>query len=836
MVAGGIACLACLAVGGPTVQADRLAQVHRNAEWASVFGTESRAAGNSLTLVHEDSPGDTKVGTCSAAGAPPLRLGERTYERGIGVNSDSVLCCRFAQPAVRFRATVGIDRNVDGTVASVCAHVVADGVAVYGSPVLRPGERPVELDLPLPSASTLDLVIDTGGDSRAYDQADWCDARVTLADGSELWLDDLAHESRWTDGAPFSFVYGGKPSSELLPHWRRTAAEEPLGEAAVLRTVEYADTASGLVVTARARVYTDWPGVDWTVSFTNTGEAPLPLLEQVCALDVAADLALGARPVLHALKGSVCAADDWLPFDRPLASGEAVSFGAVNGRSSADSPFFTLDWGEGGVITAVGWSGQWRGLVRRDPGSVRMQVGLEDLRVALAPGESVRSPRILQLRWGGCDAEAAHNLFRQTMLAHIMPRDASGPVLPPFAAMSTSFYELNATNEGNVLSHLESARGLGLEVFWLDAYWTGPDGFPASMGNYGLPLESVEPPDRFPSGLRSVAEAVHGSGLDFLLWFEPERVASGTRIAREHPEWVLSPAGDGSGLLDLGNAEAREYIRAYLDAAIKGYGLTWLRIDYNIDPLGYWRHGDAGKPEHAGMTEMRYVEGLYRLWDDLRAANAGLQIDDCASGGRRVDLEACSRALVLWRSDNTCDMVGDDPAVILAAAIKNQVMSAGLNRYLPLSTVGQMGTDPYRFRSGFNGGSDVADDLRRDPAERARLAEAIVEAKRIRPFWLGDFHPISEVTTDPRAWCVLQYDRPEQGDGIVLGFRRDASPYAAYECALRGIDPAARYSVRTSSSYEQAAPVEMDGAQLVRLTLSIAEKPGSVLVEYSLVP
>ena len=255
----------------------------------------------------------------------------------------------------------------------------------------------------------------------------------------------------------------------------------------------------------------------------------------------------------------------------------------------------------------------------------------------LHPGESLRSPRILQLRWENGDADRACNLFRRTMFAHILPRINGQLVWPPIAHLSTAFYELNASNEQNVLSHLESLRGLGFEMFWLDAYWTGPSGFPNSMGNY---------------------------------------------------------------------------MTGYLNAAIKAYKLSCLRIDYNIDPLAFWRFMDTQAPNRVGLTEMRYVEGLYRMWDDVLQANPGLFIDNCASGGRRIDLETMSRSLPLWRSDNTCDMLDLKPATVLAAARKNQLMSVGLNRYVPFSTVGQMGAAPYLFRSGFNAGIAFAEDVR----------------------------------------------------------------------------------------------------------------------------
>jgi len=176
-------------------------------------------------------------------------------------------------------------------------------------------------------------------------------------------------------------------------------------------------------------------------------------------------------------------------------------------------------------------------------------------------------------------------------------------------------------------------------------------------------------------------------------------------------------------------------------------------------------------------------------------------------------------------------MVGENVDTIINAAVKNQLMSAGLNRYLPFNTVGQMGASPYFFRSGFNGGIDFCQDMRRDSFPRELLRKGIEEGKRIRPYWLGDFYPVSEVNTNPRDWCVSQFHRPETGDGIVLGFRRHRSPYSGYQCDLRSIDEAAQYEVSISHRYDPEPPVRMSGTELKRLNLIVKDCPGSVQVE-----
>jgi alpha-galactosidase len=231
-----------------------------------------------------------------------------------------------------------------------------------------------------------------------------------------------------------------------------------------------------------------------------------------------------------------------------------------------------------------------------------------------------------------------------------------------------------------------------------------------------------------------------------------------------------------------------------------------------------------------GIAEIRYVEGLYRWWDDMRAAHPGIAIDNCASGGGRIDLELCSRAIPLWRTDATiAPLLNKD---FHQAALQNQVMTAGLSRYVPFNLSGQMGADPYDFRSGFNAGISFCEDTRPEAYPREMLRDAIAEGKRIRKYYFGNLYALTDVTTSPKDWCVLQYHRPAEGDGMIVAFRRHQSPYTGFTCALREIDADANYEVTESISYTPAASKTMTGADLRAVVLNIAEAPGSVLLEY----
>lgn len=82
----------------------------------------------------------------------------------------------------RFTATVGVDDEVgDGGSASFRA--VADGRALFTSPVRYGPDGGTPVDVDVTGARRLDLTVDGGGDISA-DHADWADARLTCRGGT----------------------------------------------------------------------------------------------------------------------------------------------------------------------------------------------------------------------------------------------------------------------------------------------------------------------------------------------------------------------------------------------------------------------------------------------------------------------------------------------------------------------------------------------------------------------------------------------------------------------------------------------------------------------------
>lgn len=669
-------------------------------------------------------------------------------------------------------------------------------------------------------------------------------AECSAADITEVQLNrqwaETAFSAAKDSPLPFSFVYGGKPSHEIIGTWKRTVEESTINDTTRRRTLTLADPITGLEVRAVATIYTDTPGVDWTIHFTNKGKTDTPIIEQVKAVDTLMAAGSGT-PILHRLKGSTCSPDDWMPIDEPLPVGKRVEFGAQNGRSSAESPFFNIQYAGGGCVASIGWSGQWRATVENQAdGRIALKAGMEFLHLTLRPNETIRSPRVLLVFWSGDDQFQGCNLFRRTMFAHILPR-VDGKLVTPIitncaAGIPTAgqgFWQYMAGwTEAQAREELKAIEGLGYEFFWIDAYFTRGN-FPNGIGNYGFPIdEIVTDPQRFPHGPKPLGKMAHEQGMKFLVWFEPERAAKDTYLAKKHPEWIIfDPTGKEGGIYNLVNLaipEAREFMTKFLIAAIREYDMDCLRIDFNLDPLPHWQIENAKDPNRVGMSEIRFVEGLYQMWDDILAAYPKLFIDNCASGGRRIDLETCSRSIPLWRTD-----AQSPPSIALnynQSSLQNQSMSMGLNRYVPFSTGGQIVDRPYDVRSGYNGGLLVWSIP--SGGQREVLKQGIVEGKRIRKYWLGNFYPLTDASVSPKDWCVTQYHLTDADEGIVIAFRRHEAEKAAYQCKLREIDPKATYEVYRSLGFQQSASEVINGDALTRLLVEIPDRPGSMIIEY----
>ena len=175
-------------------------------------------------------------------------------------------------------------------------------------------------------------------------------------------------------------------------------------------------------------------------------------------------------------------------------------------------------------------------------------------------------------------------------------------------------------NEQNQIMFIDRylEEGLKLDYWWMDAGWYVQQ---TAAGRRSARGKSI--PSGFPKGLRPISDHAHAKGIKIIVWFEPERVAAGTWLADNHPEWILG--GKNGGLLNLGNHDAWNWLIEHVDKLITEQGIDLYRQDFNMDPLDYWRGNDA--PDRQGITEIKHVTGYLAYWDELRRRHPNMLID-----------------------------------------------------------------------------------------------------------------------------------------------------------------------------------------------------------------
>ncbi len=768
----------------------------------------------------------------------PMRIVDLQYPRGLFCHAMSKVLVRLPGPGKTFTAVVGVDSN-DQTKpgrGSVVFSVVAGDKSVFQSKLMREGMPGEVVQANLAGATEFTLNVGDGGDGIGCDQADWADAKVVLADGKTVWLGDLpilGVDCAYRPEPFFSFTYGGKPSAELLKTWKLDRTKRELDANRMEHTLTYTDPKTGLVVRCVGIEYKDFPTVEWTLYFKNTGDKDTPILSDIRSLDFlmerqpAASSAASQEFRLHHHVGSICAPNDYQPLETVLTPGTDKRIAGAGGRpTNSDLSYFNVELPNAeGVIVVVGWSGQWAANFTRDQGNqLHILAGQELTHFKLLPGEEVRTPMSVLLFWKG-DRIRAQNVWRRWMMAHSMPKPGGKLPPPQMAGCSSRAYnEMIDANEQNQIMFIDRylEEKLKIDYWWMDAGWY--------IQNQGWPQVGTweVDPKRFPKGLRPISDHAHANGVKIVVWFEPERVAAGTWLADNHPEWILG--GKNGGLLNLGNPDAWKWLVEHVDKLITEQGIDLYRQDFNMDPLSYWRANDA--PDRQGITEIKHVTGYLAYWDELLRRHPNMLIDCCASGGRRNDLETLRRAVPLWRSDFPFE------------PNSQQCQTYGLSFWVPYHGTGTVASsaagyygggkspvEPYAFWSNSAPGLNIGIDMRVKDIDYPALRRLFEQREKTAPYYYGDFYPLTSYSLDSQQWMAWQFACPEKGEGMIQAFRRKDSPYESIRVRLRGLDPSAVYSL---TDVDGRSVANLSGSELMEkgLAVSIENQPGVAVIVY----
>ena len=218
------------------------------------------------------------------------------------------------------------------------------------------------------------------------------------------------------------------------------------------------------------------------------------------------------------------------------------------------------------------------------------------------------------------------------------------------------------------------------------------------------------------------------------------------------------------------------------------------------------------------------------MWDDLKAEFPDMLIDNCASGGRRIDLETAKRSVVLHRCDGGCGPRVETKPV----EICNQNQTLALSEYVPYQLASGWNTTAYSMRSAMTTGVSLVVDYAGNNVDDAAVKSVLDEVHHFTPYWMGDFYPLEEqsLATD----CFIAFQLAKGDTGYATVFRRLDCKESNYKIYFKGIKPDSKYTLRLVDEDRISTEKIVSGSELVNgYTVTLPEPETSLIAEYLII-
>jgi alpha-galactosidase len=473
------------------------------------------------------------------------------------------------------------------------------------------------------------------------------------------------------------------------------------------------------------------------------------------------------------------------------------------GSSGAQTnPWFAIERGpadeqnSGSVwFGALAWSGSFRITIEQDVDQhVRVTGGFNpfDFGYKLAPGESLQTP----IFYGGYSNEGvggASRLLHRYEVTKILPEGPNPPPRPvDYDSWEATEFHVDEAGQSQLA---EKAAALGVERFVMDDGWFGA----RNDDHAGLGDWTVNP-KKFPNGLKPLIDKVHSLGMDFGIWVEPEMVNPNSDLYRAHPDWVLNftdrPRSEGRNqlVLNLARQDVRDYVFGFLDKLVTENDIAFFKWDYNR----VWSEPGwpAVSPDEQKQVYVKYIQNLYSIFAELRAKHPKLEIEDCSSGGGRVDLGILRYTDQVWTSDNS------DPfdRLTIQDGFTYAYTPGVMMQRVPDSGTGlnhRTTSIQYRMLSGMQGSLGLGGDLNKwTPEELATVKTLIAEYKKVREtIQHGSLYRLVSPRNGSEQ-SVTESVAIDRHEAVVFTFLHSSGfGYPYPRVFLRGLDAGAQYTM-----------------------------------------
>ena len=637
------------------------------------------------------------------------------------------------------------------------------------------------------------------------------------------WYDiNVLHAVKNGKVPAYDFSVGGKKLSDHLSDWTEISCEESLYADGVRSTVILANERDHIQATVEGVYYEATATFEWTVYLKNVGTSRSETISDFYAMDATLDI---SDATLYFSGGSYEKNDDFALYSKALTK-KTMSFDTIGGRTSRlYLPFFNLSGEKMGATVGIGWSGDWTADFT-GKADTRVTVSQTELEGYLDTDEEIRSPLVSVHFYKGNPLKG-FNTFRQRVKDSLP--EGYGAISACFFVGAEGQDDTSNATESGALEILQKFSDLGitdlLDYAWFDAGWfdTGDIGhWYEAIGDW------VVDADKYPNGFTNVKAALDAANVGFLLWFEPERVPTASDLYKtisakeECANWLLYADNAANCLWNMGDEDALANICERISDRIREFGVNYYRQDFNIDPGAYWKQADETIYDgRKGFAENKYVVGEYYFLDYLARNNPGLLIDNCASGGRRLDLEMCRRSIPLWRSDYNCYDYED-----ISEALQYQTY--GLSMWLPYSAGANLyEDDEYEYRSGLSAAIFAINQ----PilAEDEEYVQYLHDYSAIKQYFDKQYYPLTPCTVSESISVAMQFG--DEDEGVILLFTRENAKKGASTFLMNGLAAGKKY---TLTYIEGGTVTEASGADLITDGFTIDVEPRTAyIIKYS---
>ena len=643
------------------------------------------------------------------------------------------------------------------------------------------------------------------------------------SDNAKVTDEEMAKAKDWLtkyvlepeDGkCAYDFKIDGKSVTENLSEWTlETNTEEDDDRMGYI--LSYTKDGEPITFMVYAYLYKNYPVAEYTVWVSNESmNDKSGQITEFNALNGSFAQGFTDNEVrLTTFEGGHEANTSFRAENRVLEADKKVSINGTGGKPSVTwSPYFNLQWlndgaswGKEGIFFSVGWPGQWGADILKTADGVEVKAMQQRMNTYLNAGEIIRSPLMTMLFWEK-DMMRSQNIWRD-WLYNVAMYQPNGEPIPTIlhgnTAQDTNLV-VTATTENQVEAIKKWVEyGFDIDLWQMDAGWYDMANGSTSWVDTGSWTPSAE---RFGGSLKKVSDTLHENGIKLILWYEPERMVTDSVWYNQFKDTDFIIKDSGWHCFNLANNEAADFLIDFMKTSIKDNGIDIYRQDCNLNDAQslnyYWKRFED--KDRAGFTENRYVINYLRYFDEINKATGNF-IDNCASGGKRLDLESTKCAVACWRDDKCYD------------ATLTQCQSWGINFFMPYSGQGSLdqssGTMKYTFRSNMMPYTGLPWKLSLINKDNIDLhKQMIAEHRQYAHYLTQQYYPLTPFTEAETDWMAWQFNDATDSTGIIQVFKRTESSQREAVYYLNGLEADTTYKV---TDIDTGDAVEMTGKALM---------------------